>query len=46
MTKGGDVAFGLVFALEVLLEFLRKISEISPSIVQLQKELYPGNEAG
>lgn len=46
MTKGGDVAFGLVFALEVLLEFLRKIREISPSIVQLQKELYPGNEAG
>jgi len=45
MTKGSDVAFGLVFALEVLLEFLHKIREMSPRIVELQKELYPHDEA-
>jgi hypothetical protein len=46
LTKGRAVAFGVVFALEVLLEFLPKIREISSSILELQKELYPENRTG
>ena len=40
LTKGRDVAFGVVFALEILLEFQKRVKEMIPRVVQLSKEAY------
>lgn len=40
-TKGSDVAFAVVFALEILLEFQERMKEMMPMVVQLSKEAYP-----
>jgi len=41
LTKSEDAAFAVVFALEVLLEFIKKIEELIPSLVALAIDLYP-----
>lgn len=46
LTNGGDVAFAVVFALEVLLEFLKRLGEAMPMIVQLATDAYSNDEAG
>jgi hypothetical protein len=46
LTKGGNVAFGVVFALEILLEFQNRAREITPKVVQLAKEAYRNDEGG
>lgn len=43
LTNGGDVAFTVVFALEVLLEFQECLTEMMPRVVQLAREAYPDN---
>jgi hypothetical protein len=43
LTEGGDVAFGVVFALEILLEFQKRVKELMPRVVQLSKEAYPND---
>jgi hypothetical protein len=40
LTNGGDIAFAVVFALEVLLEFQKRMSEMTPMVVRLAKESY------
>lgn len=40
LTKGNDVAFSLVFALEVLLEFLARIDSLMPQLTESAKKLY------
>lgn len=44
LTEGGDIAFAVVFALEVLLEFLNRLGEATPGIVQLARDTYPNNK--
>lgn len=46
LTNCGDVAFAVVFALEVLLEFLKRLGEAMPMIVQLATDAYSNDEAG
>jgi hypothetical protein len=46
LTRGGDVAFAVVFALEILLEFQRRVKEMMPRVLQLAKEAYPNGQAG
>lgn len=45
-TKGGDVAFAVVFALEILIEYQKRTDELMPAVVQLAKETYSNDEAG
>lgn len=46
LTKGSDVAFCVVFALEVLLEFLGRIESLLPRITESAKKLYPNQDVG
>jgi hypothetical protein len=46
LTNGGDVAFGVVFALEILLEFQKRAREITQRSCKLSKEAYPNDEVG
>jgi hypothetical protein len=41
LTRGEDLAFALVFALEVLIEFAKKVEALMPQVVTLAKDLYP-----
>jgi hypothetical protein len=45
LTNGRDVAFAVVFALEVLLEFLKKVGDMTPVVMQLARETYPNDKA-
>ncbi len=45
LTNGGDVAFGVVFALEILLEFKKRVTEMMPRVVQLSKEAYSNDKS-
>lgn len=46
LTKESDLAFAIVFALEVFLEIDIGVKELMPSIVQLAKEVYSSGRAG
>lgn len=41
LTKGDDVAFTVIFALEVLLEFVQRIDDMTPELITLSKDMYP-----
>ena len=43
LAKGGDIAFAVVFALEILLEFQKRVEEMMPRVLQLSKEAYPND---
>ncbi len=45
LSKGGDIAFAVVFALEVLIAFAARIQEVTPTLVALAKELHAGQDA-
>ena len=46
LTKGNDLAFSVVFSLEVLQDLQTCLTELVPSLVQLAKEVYPSDRAG
>jgi hypothetical protein len=41
MTKAVDAAFGLVFALEILIEFYDRTIDLLPDVSALAARLYP-----
>ena len=41
LTTGEDLAFAVVFALEILLEFVKKTDALLPQVIALAKDLYP-----
>jgi hypothetical protein len=46
MTKGNDVSFAVVFALEILLDFLGKLADLVPRVTKLARDTYPPQGVG
>ncbi len=46
LTRGEDLAFAVVFALEVLAEFMARAKAAMPAVVELAKETYADEETG
>jgi hypothetical protein len=45
LTKSNDVAFTVVFALEVMIDTLRKLRETIPAVIKLAQSSYPESNA-